>query len=131
MATTSWFVLCLNSKKVAKLSDPKPHDPMIYFTRENGKLGLCLSYLGKWIMTLLSGITLLLIAGAGNLWLTIADDAKQARVNSEKGTIQNAATLELLREYRASNDERVRRLEDRLERNDANDKKAHGNGGSK
>lgn len=97
-------------------------DPMIFFTRDNGKLGLCLSYVGKWI----AGILATLI-GTG----TIAFFALvyQAADNSRAALMEIRHLDDKLDTYKADTNERLNDLRGRIDLNDKRDFDAHGRGG--
>lgn len=62
------------------MSKDDPHDPLIFFARENGKLGLCLSYAGKWLTGI--GATLVTtgaLSSFGLLWTSVMNSTEALR----------------------------------------------------
>lgn len=94
---------------------------MIYFTRDNGKLGLCLSYVGKWLFGILATII-----GAGTIaFFSLVYSAER---NSREALLEIRLVREMSKDYQAQNDRRLDRLESRMDSNEAHDKRAHGKG---
>jgi hypothetical protein len=101
-----------------------PHitDPLIYFTRDHGKLGLCVSYVGKWIL----GVFATLIAAGTLGFFSLVYAAER---NSREALIEIKQVSKELGEYKDTSDRRFDRLEHRIDSNDAFDRQAHGKGG--
>ena len=94
---------------------------MIYFTRDNGKLGLCLSYVGKWLFGILATLI-----GAGTIaFFSLVYSAER---NSREALLEIRLVREMAKDYQVSNDARLDRLERRMDTNDDSDKHWHGKG---
>lgn len=89
------------------MTDQLSHDPMVYFTRENGKLGLCLSYAGKWLAGI---IATLISAGA----LAVLSLVWQSAMNSEAALLEIRLLNERVASIEKATDDRLKRYEDRL-----------------
>ena len=89
------------------MNEKPPHDPMIYFTRENGKLGLCLSYVGRWLMGIAAT---LLAAGAVAMFTLIWSSA----MNSEAALLEIRLLNEKVSALERVTEDRLNRYDDRL-----------------
>jgi hypothetical protein len=97
----------------------KEIDPLIYFTRQHGKLGLCLSLVGKWVFGILATVI-----AAGTLgFFSLVYGAER---NSREALLEIRYVRDDVRDYKQASDRRFDRLENRMDLNDAADKKAHG-----
>jgi hypothetical protein len=97
------------------------NNPPIYFTRDHGKLALCLSYTAKWVAGILAA---LIIAGTGWFFnLTYA-----AAENSRMALMEIRRLDDKLDGYKVDSDKRFERLENRIDANDERDYQAHGKG---
>ncbi len=96
-------------------------DPIIYFTRDNGKLGLCLSLIGKWVAGIIAS---LIVVGTGAFFALVW----QAADNSRAALLEIRHLDEKLDTYKADTNVRLGELKDRIDMNDERDFKAHGGG---
>jgi hypothetical protein len=104
------------------MTPPNNHDPLIFFMRENGKLGLCLSYVGKWVF----GILATLVATGTVAFFSLVYAAER---NSREALVEIRSVSSELKDYKQTADRRFDRLETRIDNNDARDKASHGKGG--
>lgn len=94
-------------------------NPPIYFTRDNGKLALCLSNAAKWFAGILAA---LLIAGTGWFFSLVYNAAENSRI-----ALQEIRHLdEKLDYYKADTNQRLGDLGGRIDDNDDRDYQAHG-----
>ena len=94
-------------------------NPPIYFTRENGKLALCLSNAAKWFGGILAA---LIIAGTGWFFSLVYTASENSRAALQEIRHIN----DKLDFYKADTNYRLMRLDDRINVNDDRDYKAHG-----
>ena len=94
-------------------------NPPIYFTRENGKLALCLSNAAKWFGGILAA---LIIAGTGWFFSLVYT----ASENSRAALLEIRHLNDKLDDYKLDTNHRLGDLSDRINANDDRDYKAHG-----
>jgi hypothetical protein len=85
----------------------KNSDPFVYFTRENGKLALCMSYIGKWVAGIVA--TLFTTGFAATFALVWAGATNSAEALTEIRNLK--AQVERLDEDMNRYDDRLRDLE--------------------
>ena len=95
------------------------NNPPIYFTRENGRLAMCLSNTAKWFGGILAA---LIIAGTGWFFSLVYTASENSRVALQEIRHLN----DKLDFYKADTNYRLMRLDDRIDANDDRDFKAHG-----
>jgi uncharacterized membrane-anchored protein YhcB (DUF1043 family) len=96
-------------------------NPPIYFTRENGKLALCLSNFAKWA----AGILAAFIVGGTAWFFNLTYSAAE---NSRMALMEIRRLDDKLDGYKADSDKHFERLENRIDANDERDYQAHGKG---
>ena len=96
-------------------------DPMIYFTRDNGKLGLCLSTFGKTAGGVISALII-----AGTCWFFAL--VYEAAENSRMALAEIRHLDDKLDTYKADTNVRLGELKDRIDMNDERDFQLHGGG---
>lgn len=82
-------------------------DPFIFFTRENGKLALCMSYIGKWVAGIVA--TLFTTGFAATFALVWSSATSSAEALTEIRNLK--VQVERLDEDMDRYDERIRDLE--------------------
>lgn len=93
-------------------------NPPVYFTRENGKLALCLSDFAKWFAGILAA---LIVAGTGWLFSMLYE----ANENSRAALWEIRHLDEKLDTYKADTNLRLNDLKGRIDINDSRDFEAH------
>lgn len=94
-------------------------NPPVFFTRQDGKLALCLSRAAQWF----AGVLATLI-GAATIWFfSITYTAAE---NSRQALMEIRHLSEKLDLYKSDTNERLKELKDRVDTNDARDFAARG-----
>lgn len=94
-------------------------NPPVFFTRQDGKLALCLSRAAQWF----AGVLATLI-GAATIWFfSITYTAAE---NSRQALMEIRHLSEKLDLYKADTTERLKKLDERIDRNDERDFAVHG-----
>lgn len=94
-------------------------NPPVFFTRQDGKLALCLSRAAQWF----AGLLATLLTAATIWFFSITYTAAE---NSRQALLEIRHLSEKLDLYKADTNERLKELKDRVDRNDERDFVAHG-----
>jgi hypothetical protein len=90
-----------------RMTSKREPDPFIFFTRENGKLALCLSYVGKWLAGVIATLlTTAAIATFGLVW--------SSATNSQMALQEIRSLSEKVERLDKDAGQRLDRYEDRL-----------------
>jgi hypothetical protein len=94
-------------------------NPPVFFTRQDGKLALCLSRAAQWF----AGVFATLV-GAGTIWFFSL--TYTAAENSRQALLEIKHLSEKLDLYKADTNERLKDLKAQVDKNDERDFKVHG-----